>query len=91
MIIFLIVGVIAITVGVLSIFNSRFDLFLHRLFPDSELDKRTLSPENRYFIRRYLSGLQGIIGGIGCVLLYVLSERQVFETIASWFHMTLTR
>jgi hypothetical protein len=91
MIIFFIIGVIVITVGVLSIFSGRFDLLLHRLFPDSEFDKRALSAENRYFIRRYLSGLQGIIGGVGCILLYVLSERQVLDTITSWFHMIITR
>jgi hypothetical protein len=83
---FLLIGIVALLVGVLSIFSSRFDLFLHRLFPDSALDSQLLSSQSRYLIRRYISGVQGIIAGIICILLYVLSDRQVFDTIASWVH-----
>jgi hypothetical protein len=91
MIIFLGIGIVALTVGLLSIFSSRFDLFLHKSFPDSVLDKKMLSSQSRYLIRRYISGIQGIIAGITCIALYILSDRQVFDTVASWFHTIFAR
>jgi hypothetical protein len=91
MIIFLPIGIVALTVGALSIFSSRFDLFLHNLFPDSALDKKLLSSQSRYLIRRYISGIEGIIAGITCIALYVLSDRQIFDAVAGWFHMIFAR
>jgi hypothetical protein len=88
MIIFLIVGIAALTVGLLSIFSSRFDQYLHSLFPDSKLDKRVLSAENRYFIRRYLSGIQGVCAGIAGIALYVFTNEQIADSLANWLDAT---
>jgi hypothetical protein len=86
MIFFLIVGLIAFVIGFLSIVSSRVDQYLHRLFGESELDKKFLSARNRYVIRRYISGIRGIVGGIFCVAIYVTSNERLSNTLISWFH-----
>jgi hypothetical protein len=91
MIIFRFVGVIAIAIGVLSIVSDRFDAMVHQWFPDSALDQRLLSPESRYLIRRYLSGLKGIIGGVLAILLYVSSDPHIYAAIAGWVHAVIGR
>jgi hypothetical protein len=89
MFIFLFVGTAAIVVGLLSIFSDRFDLFMHRLFPDSRVEEKLLSPESRYWIRRYISGVKGIIGGILAILLYLASDVNVYDKVSGWVHAIL--
>jgi len=36
---------------------------------DSKMDRKMFSDYNRYFISRYWGGMQGIIGGIGLIVL----------------------
>lgn len=88
MIIFLFLGIIAIAVGLLSIFSANFDQTLHRWFPDSASDRKFLAPESRYFIRRYLSGIKGLVGGVLAILLYLGSEMNLFEGLVAWLRET---
>jgi 4-hydroxybenzoate polyprenyltransferase len=83
---FLIVGAIAFAIGLLSIFSSRFNQYLDRAFPDSELDKRVFSQRERYVIRRYVSGIRGIILGIVAMAVYVASNELLRSTISTWFN-----
>jgi len=39
---------------------------------DSEMDRKLFSEYNRYFISRYWGAVQGIIGGVGLIVLGVI-------------------
>jgi hypothetical protein len=86
MVILLILGIVAFVVGMLSIFSDRFDNYVSSLFPRSQIDDRHISKEDQYFMRRYLSGLRGILGGLLMIALYVLSEPQISDSLARWYH-----
>jgi hypothetical protein len=86
MVILLILGIVAFVVGMLSIFRDRFDNYVSGLFPRSQIDDRYISKEDQYFMRRYLSGVRGIIGGALMMALYVLSEPQISDMLARWYH-----
>jgi hypothetical protein len=86
MILFLFLGVVTFVVGMLSIFSDRFDNYVSGLFPRSQIDDRYISKEDQYFMRRYLSGLRGVLGGLLMIGLYVLSEPQLFDTLTRWYH-----
>jgi hypothetical protein len=86
MVILLILGIFAFVVGMLIIFSDRFDNHVSRLFPRSQTDDRYISKEDQYFIRRYLSGLRGVFGGLLMIGLYVLSEPQISDMLARWYH-----
>jgi hypothetical protein len=85
MVILLILGIVAFVVGMLSIFSDRFDNYVSSLFPRSQIDDRYISKEDQYFMRRYLSGLRGILGGLLMIALYVLSEPQALDTLMRWY------
>jgi hypothetical protein len=91
MIIFLIVGLIALIIGVLSIVSNRFDQYVHQLFPDSALDQKVFSERNRYIIRRYVSGFRGVVAGIICVAIYVESNDHLRNFVASFFNSIFGR
>jgi len=63
-------------VGVISFFYGLFSVFgiiKEDTSKDSEMDKKLLSEETRYFIGRYYAGSQFIMVGIGTVVLgYIL-------------------
>jgi hypothetical protein len=86
MILFLIAGVVAFTIGLLSIVSSDFDQYLNKIFPSSKLDKQLLSERNRYIIRRYVSGIRGIVLGILGVAVYVESNEHLRMIVLNWFH-----
>jgi hypothetical protein len=91
MILFLIVGIVAFVIGFLSVFSSRFDQYVHRLFPYSQLDKRFLSEGNRYIIRRYVSGVGGMFAGIVGVAAYIESNEQLRNFVVSLFNAIFTK
>jgi len=37
-------------------------------------------------MRRYLSGLRGIFGGLLMIAIYVLSVPQLLDTLTRWYH-----
>jgi hypothetical protein len=86
MVILLILGIVAFVIGMLSIFSDRFDNYVSGLFPRSQTDDRYISKEDQYFMRRYLSGLRGVFGGLLMIGLYVLSEPQILDTLMRWYH-----
>jgi hypothetical protein len=46
--------------------------------------RKLLSERNRYIIRRYVSGIGGVITGIAGVALYILTNNQLADRIANW-------
>ena len=87
MILFLFLGVVVFVLGMLSIFSDRFDNYVSGLFPRSQIDDRYIPKEDQYFMRRYLSGLRGVFGGLLMIGLYVLSEPQTLDTLMRWYHI----
>jgi len=67
----LIIGGVAAFVYGLLVF---FGVIKTDVTKDSEMDKKIfrLSDKTRYFIGRYYAGIQGIIGGLGLVLLGII-------------------
>ena len=60
-----IVGIIPLVYGTLTLFG----VVKADTRDDSEMDRRLFSGNNRYFIRRYWGGVQGIIAGTGFIVL----------------------
>jgi hypothetical protein len=66
MAIFLILaGIVSFIYGVLNILG----LTNNDVSKDSEMDKRLMSKETRYFMGRYYAGIQFVGAGLGAVLL----------------------
>jgi len=86
MVLLLILGIIAFVVGSLSIFSKRFDDYVSSIFPPSRVDDKYISTGDQYFMRRYLSGVRGIVGGIMMMAIYILSEPQITDTLVRWYH-----
>jgi len=86
MVILLVLGTVAFVVGMLSVFSDRFDNYVSGLFPGSQIGDRYISKGDQYFMRRYLSGLRGIFGGLLMIAIYVLSVPQLLDTLTRWYH-----
>jgi hypothetical protein len=80
---FLTLGIVSFVIGFLSVFSSRFDQYVHELFPDSELDKKVFSEGNRYIIRRYLAGFGLMFVGVICMAAYIESNEQLRNFLVS--------
>jgi len=63
----IVVGVIIVIFSLFSLFSKKFDEKLHNYFGDSEEDKKTFSKRDRYLIRRYVSSIGLIGGGLGLI------------------------
>jgi hypothetical protein len=89
MIILLIVGIVLFIFSFLSVFSKRFFENSVRPLGGPIVDDAVFSKKNSYFIRRYFAGYQGMLAGLGCIVLYLLLNPPTFDVVASWFHAVL--
>lgn len=69
----LIIGIVALTLGILSLFSSRFDNMMERKVRpqfETKLDKIILPRKTGHFISRYLGGSGLIVGGLIMIFAY---------------------
>lgn len=59
------IGVVSLIYGLLKITGLKRE----DTSKDTEFDKKALSEKSRYFLGRYYAGIQGIIGGMGLIVL----------------------
>lgn len=86
MILIFIVGVILLVTGLLDVFSKRFFEWSNDLIVGRIDDGKVLSKRERYFVRRYFGGFQGIFAGIAAIALYVFTNDKLLSAIVSWAH-----
>jgi hypothetical protein len=79
MIFFLIVGILSLTLGLLSLFSKNFKEYLTAKFPDSNADKTLFGERNLYFVRWYSSGIAEIIIAIAALAIYIQSNKELLN------------
>jgi hypothetical protein len=89
MIILLIVGIVLFLGSFLSVISKSFFEYSNNRLAGPVVDSDVLSKENRYFIRRYYAGFQGMLAGLACIVLYLFLNQQAFDAITNWFHTIL--
>jgi len=69
----ILIGILALSYGTRTLLSRRFyeSEEAKRTFKDTTLSKQLFSPSTRYFIGRYLSGMQLVGGGFGLIALGV--------------------
>ncbi len=83
MILFLAIGIFGLLTGLLIIFSRRFNEYLHGLFGESKLDKKLFSDKDRYFLRRYVTGLKGVIAGLAAIAFWYFSRNSEMPILTS--------
>jgi uncharacterized membrane protein YkgB len=89
MVFFLVIGVLSLTLGLLSLCSKKFKEYLTAKLPDSNADKELFGERNLYFIRWYSSGIVEIIIGIAALAIYIQSNKQLLNALTSLLHISL--
>jgi hypothetical protein len=84
MIFFLVIGVPALAIGLLSIFSESFNEYLRSKFPDSEADVMLFSARNRYLISRYVAGIGEIFIGMASIAIYIESNPHLSSALSAF-------
>jgi hypothetical protein len=86
MIILFTVGVLIFIGSLLSVISKGFFEYSNNRLAGPVVDSDALSKKNKYFIRRYYAGFQGMLAKLACIVLYLLTNPQAFDAVTNWFH-----